>query len=215
MTDTVKILELQEEYYIGKTNVSYERYKFHSRNQKDGESTTTYIGELRRLAHSCDFENITPDQLIRDRIVCGVGDDGLRKKLLQSDNLSLDGCVSTCGASELAGAQAWSMTEELRSTRSEVESDIKYAANRKRWLDRRPQKSAEPGWSRREFCGGHHRCGPGHCPPYGQRCRYCKRMNHFESQCRLRNNWQSLKQERPVQIVSTEDCAEANKHDAD
>ena len=70
--DTVKILDLLEGYYIGKTNVIYERYKFHSRNQKDGESTTTYIGELRRLAHSCDFENITPDQLIRDRIVCGV-----------------------------------------------------------------------------------------------------------------------------------------------
>ena len=209
--DTVKILELLEGYYIGKTNVIYERYKFHSRNQKDGESTTTYIGELRRLAHSCDFENITPDQLIRDRIVCGVRDDGLRKKLLQSDNLSLDGCVSTCRASELAGAQASSMTEELRSTRSEVESDIKYVANRKRWVDRRPQKSAEPGWSRCEFCGGHHRRGPGQCPAYGQRCRYCKRMNHFESQCRLRNNWQSFKQERPVQIVSTEDYAEAEQ----
>ena len=36
-------------------------------------------------------------------------------------------------------------------------------------------------------------------------------MNHFESQCRLRNNWQSLKQERPVQIVSTEDYAEAEQ----
>ena len=36
-------------------------------------------------------------------------------------------------------------------------------------------------------------------------------MNHFESQCRLRNNWQSFKQERPVQIVSTEDCAEAEQ----
>ena len=122
--DTVNILELLEGYYIGKTNVSYERYKFHSRNQKDIESTTTYIGELRRLAHSCDFENITPGQLSSDRIVCGVRDNGLRKKLLQSDNLSLDGCVSTCRASELAGAQASSMTEELRSTRSEVESDI-------------------------------------------------------------------------------------------
>ena len=36
-------------------------------------------------------------------------------------------------------------------------------------------------------------------------------MNHFESQCRLRNNWQSFKQERPVQIVSTEDYAVAEQ----
>ena len=33
--DTVKILALLEGFYIGKTNVIYERYKVHSRNQKD------------------------------------------------------------------------------------------------------------------------------------------------------------------------------------
>ena len=92
-----------------------------------------------------------------------------------------------------------------------MESYIKYAANRKRWVDRHQQKCAKPGCSRCEFCSGHHRRGAGHCPAHEQRCRYCKRMNHCGSQCRLRNNWQSLKQERSVQIVSTEDYAEVEQ----
>ena len=49
--DTPKVLALLESYYVGKVNVTFERYKFRSRTQKEGESTMTYIGELRRLSH--------------------------------------------------------------------------------------------------------------------------------------------------------------------
>ena len=60
--ETKKVLELLENFYVGKANVTFERYKFHTRTQREGESTVTYIGELRRLSHSCDFENVTVNQ---------------------------------------------------------------------------------------------------------------------------------------------------------
>ena len=42
----------------------------------------TYITTLRALAETCEFGTLK-DDLIRDRIVCCVRDQGIRRKLLQ------------------------------------------------------------------------------------------------------------------------------------
>ena len=61
--DVKRVLGLLEKYYVGKLNVTYERYKFHSRDQLEEDGTMANIGELRRLAHTCEFGRLTPDQL--------------------------------------------------------------------------------------------------------------------------------------------------------
>ena len=40
------------------------------------------------------------DQLLRDRVVRGVRDETVRKRLLQQKNLTLQGCVDMCRASK-------------------------------------------------------------------------------------------------------------------
>ena len=149
----------------------------------------TYIGELRRLSHGCDFENVTVNQLIRDQIVCGVADDGLRKKLLQAKDLTLESCVSMCRTSEVASFQASSVAEDTRQVKEELDSEIHLVSHRKQWMEREEKKSANTGTDqiRCQFCGRVHKRGPSHCPAYGQRCQCCKRLNHFESQCRLKH----------------------------
>ena len=44
-----------------------------------------YIAELQRLARSCDFEHVTSEQLIRDRVIYGLQNDALRDPLLQEE----------------------------------------------------------------------------------------------------------------------------------
>ena len=66
-----KILELWESYFLGKTNITYERYHFNN----------------------------------RDRIVCGVRDSGLRKKLLQVQDLMLEKCIDMCRSAEATSSQ--------------------------------------------------------------------------------------------------------------
>ena len=75
-----KILELWESYCLGKTNIIYERYRFNNRNQDAGESIDTYASSLRSLSDTCNFGTLK-EEMIRDRIVCGVRDGSLRKKL--------------------------------------------------------------------------------------------------------------------------------------
>ena len=87
-----KVLELWETHCIGKTNVIYERYKFNNRSQEQTESIDTYANALRALAETCDFGALK-NPLIRDRIVCGVRDNAVRRKLLQESKLTLEKCV--------------------------------------------------------------------------------------------------------------------------
>ena len=47
-----------------KPNIIVERYKFNGRMHKLGESVASYIAELRRLSHTCDYHD-TANNMIR------------------------------------------------------------------------------------------------------------------------------------------------------
>ena len=58
-----------------------QRYRFHMRDQKEGEIVAQFIAELRSLARSCEFDNALQSSL-RDRFVCGLRDTATVKKLI-------------------------------------------------------------------------------------------------------------------------------------
>ena len=102
--DINKVLELWANHCIGKTNIIYERYKFNNRSQEQAESIDTYITTLRALAKTCKVGTLK-DDLIRNKIVCGVRYNGIRRKLLQESGLSLSKCVDIFQANEATTAQ--------------------------------------------------------------------------------------------------------------
>ena len=93
------ILTLVEKHCVGETNVIYERYVFNNRIQETHETVDTYATAPRSLAKSCDFGSLK-DDLIRDRIVCGIRDNAMRKRLLQESSLTLNKCMDICRAVE-------------------------------------------------------------------------------------------------------------------
>ncbi|KAL9976621.1 hypothetical protein ACROYT_G013943 [Oculina patagonica] len=99
-----KVLELMKKHCIGQTNVIYERYCFNNRNQESGESFDAYLTALRTLAKTCNFDALT-EELIRDRIVCGICNTGTRKKLLQQPKLTLQRCIDVCRSMETTASQ--------------------------------------------------------------------------------------------------------------
>ena len=80
--DVDKILELLEKHFIGEVNEIFESFQFCTRQQREGESMSTFIAEVRRLAASCGFASLH-DRMIRDRIVCGIRDNALRRSFSQ------------------------------------------------------------------------------------------------------------------------------------
>lgn len=91
-----------------KVNVTFERYVFNNRSQKEGETFDQYVIELRKIAKSCEFDNLR-DSLLRDRIIIGIRNQHVREALLRTEDLTLDKAISYCQSAEISQAQAAQM----------------------------------------------------------------------------------------------------------
>ena len=58
-----------------------ERYKFHQRNQNQGETVAEYLAALRRTAAECQFAAFL-EEALRDQFVCGLASKHLQRRLL-------------------------------------------------------------------------------------------------------------------------------------
>ena len=177
------VLRKFEDYFVGATNEIYERYKFNSRVQEEGESIDTFITALRRLAKTCNYGTLS-DHLIRDRVVIGIRDSGLRKKLLERKDLTFNSCIDMCRASESTGKQIKDITQAdnihvLRSFKSSTtRSKPATTASTRRNYDR----NALPTISCK-FCGNTHVWKKEECPAWGKQCTKCGKRNHFAVKC--------------------------------
>lgn len=106
--------------------------------------------------------------MIRDRIVCGIADRNVQKKLLQTSNLNLTTCINICKAAELAAMQMKGMYEEKSDTVNVVRNKMTRQSHIK---DCR-------------YCEKSHEADKMHCPAFGKKCASCGKQNHFAAKCR-------------------------------
>ena len=88
-----------KEYCKPKQNVTIERYHFNMRMQDKAEPIDQYITDLRLIAKNCSFGDLE-DELIRDRIICGVNSNDVKQQLLKTKDLTLDKALTICRADE-------------------------------------------------------------------------------------------------------------------
>src|SRR3989442_2361033 len=79
--DIDRVIKAFDDYCIGETNVTYERYLLNKRVQEPNEPFDSFMTELRRLVKSCDYGTLE-ESIIKDRIVIGINDGSTRRKLL-------------------------------------------------------------------------------------------------------------------------------------
>lgn len=184
--DVTKIIEAFDRYCLGEANVTYERYVFHQRVQSVDESIDEFVADLRKLAKTCQFEQLE-DSLIRDRLVVGIRDDSTRRRLLQQKKLSLTDAIDSCKASEatsrrlrIMGAAGPAEIDALRPSKSSSSSSSH------RWRSSSDQQHRAPSnYGRRcIYCDRQHGGPKESCPAYGQTCRKCNKHNHFATVCR-------------------------------
>jgi hypothetical protein len=107
-TDTQKdkiqpLKDKLKQHCEGKKNLTVLRYHFNMANQEPEEKFDQYHTRLKQLAQDCEFGALQED-LIKDRIICGIKEDKTRTRLLQTTGLTLDKCVEMC---RLAEVNAW------------------------------------------------------------------------------------------------------------
>ena len=83
-----ELVEVVKAHYSPKPSIMVQRFKFHTCFRRPGESVSMFLAELRALAQHCNF-GATLDDMLRDRIVCGINDDSIQRRLLSEAKLTL------------------------------------------------------------------------------------------------------------------------------
>ena len=86
-----------------------ERFCLFTRGPAPTEIVDQYMMELRRIASNCDLESITPDQILRDRLVTGIRDVQVRERLLRDYKLTLEKALDIVRAAESTEVQTKEM----------------------------------------------------------------------------------------------------------
>uniref|UniRef100_A0A5S6QJM4 Peptidase A2 domain-containing protein n=1 Tax=Trichuris muris TaxID=70415 RepID=A0A5S6QJM4_TRIMR len=180
----VQLVEKLRTHFCPSSNEILERFHFHSRTQHEGESVSDFVTDLRRLSAKCNFAEL--DNMLRDRLVCGLRDETLQRRLFAEAHLDF--------ARALALAQAYEAARrDVSSIRSRMPLEVaidRMEINDGRWSNRYRQlvpsgKTECPRCSSRQ----HDRS---QCPFKSARCSYCQRIGHIQRACFLRKGKQTL-----------------------
>ena len=62
---------------------------------KRGESIQSFVADLKNKASACEFGELK-DEMIKDRLVCGVENQRLRRNVLREGKLTLQKAIELC-----------------------------------------------------------------------------------------------------------------------
>lgn len=166
-----------DNYCNPRKNIPFERYLFNSRQQGPGESFDCYVTALRQIADKCAFDAITPDDLLRDRIIFGIADNKVRERLLREPELNLAKTLDICRASEMSQAQ-------IKVVREFNPPNVHLLEENKNSSEGQPSSANQLRYTCR-FCGRRHESKHEACPAWGKQCVKCGKGNHFARKCPL------------------------------
>ncbi|CAN8019345.1 unnamed protein product [Ixodes persulcatus] len=117
-----EVVQLLHDHFSPQRNEIAESYKFFTRSQRPGESVKEFIFEIRKIADNWNFGEVL-DRMLRDRIVCGLHDSGVRRKPLAKPILTRQQGEEIALASELAALNVQQM-EGNRRTRTATKKSV-------------------------------------------------------------------------------------------
>ncbi|XP_043190620.1 uncharacterized protein LOC122390655 [Amphibalanus amphitrite] len=160
-----------EAYCNPRRNVILERFTFNTRQQRPDESVTSFLAALRSLAATCEFHDV--DDMIRDRLVIGVRDQGTQRALLRQSKLTLQEAINIAISEEASTRDQQSMagarSEEPQQNTNDVCAVSQPVA---------PPSSVTVSAQCR-FCARVHVMRRTQCPAWGKTCNVCGGQNHF------------------------------------
>ncbi|XP_063368298.1 uncharacterized protein LOC134656717 [Cydia amplana] len=139
-----------DKFFLPKKNLTIERHRFFTRCQHDGESIEQYAFELRKLSATCEFGTLMQD-LIRDRLICGIKEDALRERLLREPELTLSKSLDICNLAQMSKMQAGAIKQESVEHNAHV-------------VENNPKHNTEYNWNSEggQIWGVSHRGAPAH-----------------------------------------------------
>ncbi|UYV60521.1 hypothetical protein LAZ67_1001407, partial [Cordylochernes scorpioides] len=189
-----------------KPKVIPQRCKFLKRVQKETETVSEYLRELKHLATNCEFGSML-EMMLRDRFIAGLSSEAL---LQEDDDVKLDRVLAIAVSYELAEKDA----SELHGN---CIGKVTSHSERNRRERHTPVQKYSPtaGGKRCYRCGERNSHLAPACPHKSKACYKCKKIGHLSKVCKAASNAQrnryvqeqilSLKGETEVKVTLTLD----------
>ena len=171
---------LMKEHLYPARNPIAERFKFNTRDRLPNESIAEYLAVLRRLSEHCEY-GTTLNQMLRDRLVCGVKYEKIQQRLLSEKALTLEKALQIAYSMESAVEYSKTIVQQ-QSTNSEPTPVNKLYGNQ---LPNKNSITGNTNNNNREC----YRCGSNKhkadtCSFKEAECFYCHRKGHTLQMCR-------------------------------
>ena len=155
-----------------------QRFKFNSRIRHSDESVRAYVAALRSLTEHCNYGE-TLNAMLRDRLVVGIKNDRIQRRLLAEPALTFDKALEIATAMETAEKNAQDIQASGNSTtlRNTVNKVFKSSKSKPKFVS--SGKSHSKDCYR---CGGDH--APFDCKFKNAKCHNCKKKGHIAKKCR-------------------------------
>ena len=166
-----ELVDLLSGHYNPKKSAAVHQFKFNSRVRNPNESVSKYVSELKKLAVDCAFGSAEAlNQMLCDRLLCGINDARIQRRLLTEENLTYDKAFTICQSIELADQSTQALSSEKPPP-----ADIHRVPAAKK-----PSKLPTECYR----CGGAHSSSS--CRFKTADCRYCGKKGHIARVCRSR-----------------------------
>ena len=152
-----ELVAVLKEHYNPTPSETVQRSCFNSRFRKSDESVSTFVAELCALAEFCNFGD-SLDNMIRDRVVCGIMNSKIQQKLLAEKPMTLKRAVEIAQGMETASKNAKELAQQEKAT--ETVHQV-----------RPPTRGKDTGGSTK----------------FHSTCFCCGRIGHRREQCRMKD----------------------------
>ena len=167
-----------------------QRFRFNSRSRKAGETVAAFVAELPRLAEHCNYGD-TLEKMLRDRLVSGVNDEAIQKKLLAERELTYDSALRIAQGLETAARDLREMQNPGAAAMPAVKSE---ATNN---VQTKPNRACDCCGAQGHFANK--------CQFKGSVCHKCGKTGHLARVCRSRTDPEAKTKKsasRPVRQVA-------------
>lgn len=171
-----ELVELVQIHQNPKPSVIVQRFKFNTRFRKPGESIASFVAELRNLSEHCDFQN-TLEEMLRDRLVCGINDEQIQRRLLAETTLDFKKAMKIATSMEAAVQNAKDLSLKMAN-------DAQQSQPVNRMDEKQRGNQQDPRVNDCGRCGGKH--DSQQCKFRDAECFVCRKKGHIARKCRSR-----------------------------
>ena len=127
-----EIVKAVTDFYVPTPSPIVQRFHFNSHVRKQNETIAQFVAALRQLSEDCGY-GATLEDMIRDRLVCGVNHEGIQRKLLSEKDLTYKRAFELATAVEAAKRNSKELQSQtkLQSSNSATES-VLYTSHHRR-----------------------------------------------------------------------------------